>query len=99
MREAWTDSRLDRLEQRMEFRFEQVEQQMDSRFEQVDQRFEQVNERFEQVNERLDEMGERFGRLEGRIDAYARAMMQASGVIIAALIGFIATLAAVVIAT
>jgi hypothetical protein len=73
MREAWTDRRLDRLEQRVEFGFEQV------------------NERFDEVGRRFDEMGERFGRLEDRFDAYTRAMMQTSVVLICALIGFIAT--------
>jgi uncharacterized protein (DUF3084 family) len=102
MREAWTDRRLDGLshevgefEQRVDARFEQV----DARFEQVDARFDhfeqRVDERFTQVDDRLDRfettMDRRFGRLEDRFDAYQRSNLQMTAVIIAALIGFIAT--------
>ncbi len=50
MREAWTDRRLDRLEQRMESRFEHVEQ----RFNHVDERFDEMTERFNRLEDRFD---------------------------------------------
>jgi hypothetical protein len=50
---------LERLERRMEHRFELVDQ----RFEQVDRRFEQVDQRFEHLGELF---AERFQRIDGR---------------------------------
>jgi hypothetical protein len=57
----------------------------------VDQFELRVDERFDHVNERFDQLESRFDRFEARFDAYNRATLQMSAVVIAALIGFIAT--------
>ena len=53
--------------------FERLETKIDQRFEQVDQRFEQVDQRFDrletEVAELRSEMGERFDRLESLLKA------------------------------
>ena len=43
------------------------------------------------VDERFNQLEGRFDRLEARFDAYNRATLQMSAVVIAAMIGFIAT--------
>ena len=50
-----------------------------------------VDVRFEHIDERFDQLESRFDRFEARFDAYNRATLQMSAVVIAALIGFIAT--------
>lgn len=100
--ERRVDARFEQFEQRVDARFEQVDarfKQVDARFDhfeqRVDERFTQVDERFTQIDDRLDRfettMDRRFGRLEDRFDAYQRSNLQMTAVIIAALIGFIAT--------
>jgi 3-dehydroquinate dehydratase len=80
MREAWTDRKLDALNHKVD----RVEHKVDE-FEN------RVNERFDWVETRFDLMEARFDRFEGRFDAYQRATLQMTAVVIAALIGFIAT--------
>jgi len=80
MREAWTDRRLDGLDHKVD-RLEHKVGQFELR----------VDERFDHVNERFDQLEGRFDRFEARFDAYTRSTLQMSAVVIAALIGFIAT--------
>lgn len=80
MREAWTDGKLDALNHKVD----RVEHKVDE-FEK------RVDERFDHVNDRFDWMEARFDRFEARFDSYQRATLQMSAVVIAALIGFIAT--------
>lgn len=51
--------------------------------------------RLDDLNHKVDDLAHRvearFDRLEGRFDAYQRAMLQMCGLIVAALIGVIAT--------
>ena len=54
----------------------------------VDERFDKVDTRFDRFERRMDD---RFNRLEARFDVYQRATLQMSAVVIAAMIGFIAT--------
>jgi predicted transcriptional regulator len=63
--------------------FEQVER----RFEQIDKRFEQVEKRFEQVDKRFEQVDRRFDELIKRSDRHFLW-----------LIGFITTIAALIIA-
>jgi DNA anti-recombination protein RmuC len=69
-----TTADLERLEHRMEHRFELVDQ----RFERVDQRFEQVDQRFDQLERRFDErfghIDERFGYVDDRFTSLQREL-------------------------
>jgi tetrahydromethanopterin S-methyltransferase subunit G len=98
MREAWTDRRLDGLS----YKVGEFERRVDTQFERVDERFERVDERFDEVDGRLgrieqtienrfDSIDNRLGGIEDRFAAYQRAVFQMSGVLIAGLIGIIAT--------
>ena len=61
----------------------------------LDERFLQIDQRFDQVERKVDEGFARtdagFRELNSRFDSMQRTLIQASGVIIAALIGLIAT--------
>jgi DNA anti-recombination protein RmuC len=57
----------------------------------VDQRFDAVDRRFDRIDERFDRIDERFDRIDERFEAMQRLLVQFSGVIVAALIGLIAT--------
>ncbi len=67
----------------------------DRRLDRLDHKVDQfglrVDERFDRVDERFDQLEGRFDRFEARFDAYTRSTLQMSAVVIAALIGFIAT--------
>jgi len=76
----WTDGRLQE-------RFEVI----DRRFDEVDRRFEQVDQRFEQVDRRFDKVDSELQAINSRFDALQRTMIQTSAIMIAALIGLIAT--------
>jgi hypothetical protein len=84
MRESWTDRRLD------DFRTD-----VDRRFEQVDKRFDQVDKRFDRVESEVQalrgEMKHGFERIEERFAALDRSRHQSGVVLVAALIGLIAT--------
>ncbi len=63
--------RLERIEQKMDARFEQVDrrfEQVDKRFEQVDKRFDQVDRRFEQVDKRFEQVDRRFDQVDRRFE-------------------------------
>jgi hypothetical protein len=92
MPESWTDKRLDDLNGRIDQRFDQVDQRFgrveaELRALRVETRTEfmalrgEMKGGFERVEERLDE----------RFDALHRLMIQFCGLLIAALIGLIAT--------
>jgi guanylate kinase len=53
---------VDKLEKRIDDRFNDSEKRMDARFDAVDRRFDAVNQRFDAVNER-------FGRIDSQLDA------------------------------
>jgi hypothetical protein len=61
----------------------------------LDERFLLIDQRFDQMERKMDEGFARtdagFRELNSRFDAMQRALMQTAGVIIAALIGLIAT--------
>jgi DNA anti-recombination protein RmuC len=79
--ELATTADLERLERKMEHRFELVGQrfeQVDQRFEQVDQRFEQVDQRFDHLerlfDERFRQVDERFGHVDDRFTSLQREL-------------------------
>lgn len=87
-REAWTDERLDDLNDRVT-----------DGFRQVDERFDKVDERFERADERMDAhfkelraeiIGARIG-VEARLDALYRTMAYSlvglAGILVAGLVG------------
>jgi len=95
MREAWSDERLDDLNskvgdlgRRMDLGFAQLRAEMNARFDRMDARFDRVDERFERMDERFERMDE---RMDARFEAMQRVMIQAGAVVVAALIGLIAT--------
>jgi DNA-binding ferritin-like protein (Dps family) len=77
MRQSWTDDRLDALNEKVDRRFDQVDRHFD-RIERDDREF-----RLE-MKELPVEMNERF-------DSMQRTMLQIGGVVVAALLGIIAT--------
>jgi hypothetical protein len=92
MRESWTDKRLDDFRGEVDHRFDRVEADLralriESRTEfgalrgEMKSGFERMDERFERMDERSDE----------RFDALHRLMIQLGGLLVAALIGLIAT--------
>ncbi len=95
MREAWTDDRLDDLSRRVEDGFNRVD--ADLRELRVETKTEltalrgEMNNRFEVLQDRFDA---RFDRIDARFDALQRVLFQFGGVLVAALIGVIATLIA-----
>jgi hypothetical protein len=84
MRQSWTDERLDDLNRNVDRRFAEV----DRRFDEVDRRFDRVDERFDRVD---DEFREMRVEMNARFDSLQRTMLQMSGLVVAALIGVIAT--------
>jgi len=84
MRQSWTDERLDDFRAETAQRFDAV----DKRFDAVEKRFETVDKRFETVE---DKMLAGFERLDAKMDALQRTLMQTGGGIIATLIAGIVT--------
>jgi DNA anti-recombination protein RmuC len=103
VRESWTDRRLDDLNGRIESGFDRVDsdlraQRVETRTEltalrgEMRQGFDRVDARFERMEERFDERFERMdGRLDERFDALQRLLVQFAGLLVAALIGLIAS--------
>jgi hypothetical protein len=98
MRQSWTDDRLDALNEKVDRRFDEV----DRRFEQVDRRFDEVDRRFNEVDRRLGnvegevkelrrEMTAGFDLVHARFDSMQKTMFQSSVLVVAALLGIIAT--------
>jgi hypothetical protein len=81
MRQAWTDERLDDLNRRVENGFNRVDADIRELRSEMNERFNHVDARFERLEERID----------ARFDAMQRLMIQGDAVIVAALIGLIAT--------
>lgn len=84
MRNTWTDARLDDFAAHTDRRFDALEHQMRDGFNRIDERLSRIDERFDRVDERFERVDERF-------EAMQRLMVQFSGLVIAALIGLIAT--------
>lgn len=80
-REAWTDERLDDLNGKVDHGFAR----MDARFDRMEARLERMDER---SVERMEGMEERF---DVRFDQLYHLLVQGGFVMIAALIGLIAT--------
>lgn len=57
----------------------------------LDDRFDQVDKRFDAIDRRFDTVERRFDHLDARLDALQRTTLQTNAVIIAALVGVIAT--------
>jgi hypothetical protein len=77
----WDDGRLDE-------RFRQIDQRFDQTEKTMDEGFARMDAGFREINSRLDGG---LGALNSRFDAMQRTLLGVSGVIIAALIGLIAT--------
>ena len=59
--------------------------------ERLDDLANRMDRAFDRVDVRFDKLEARFDKLDTRFDAFQRTMIQISGVVIAALIGLIAT--------
>ncbi len=77
VRESWTDERLDDLNHRVEEGFSRVDVDIRDLKTEMSARFDRIDERFERIDERFERMH--------------RLMLQSSVLVIAALIGLIAT--------
>jgi hypothetical protein len=88
----WDDGRLDERFRQIDQRFDQMDKKMDEGFARMDAGIRELNGRFDrafgELNSRFDGA---FGELNSRFDAMQRTLLGVSGVIIAALIGLIAT--------
>lgn len=84
----WDDGRLDERFRAIDQRFDGMERKMDDGFARMDAGFARIDAGFRELNARFDTglLG-----LNGRFDAMQRTLLGVSGVIIAALIGLIAT--------
>lgn len=60
---SWTDDRLDAYAAETAARFDRLERRMDSRFEKVDERFDEMEARFDKVDARFERIDERFDNL------------------------------------
>jgi len=69
---ADTASRFDRLERRIDARFDKV----DERFDKMEARFEKVDARFERIDERFERIDERFEGIDKRFDSLHHMMLQ-----------------------
>ncbi len=101
VREAWTDERLDDLNEKVDRGFEKV----DARFDKVDARFDKIDRRFAQaelgqaglaarttnIEGLLISMNQRFDQVEARFDRLLHTLLGGLCVIVAALLGIIAT--------
>lgn len=83
MREAWTDDRLDDLNQKVDEGFRKVDQRFDRLEDEMDARFHRVDLKFERLEERLEQ----------RFDSLNRNLLLFSGSTIVALFGVIAAVA------
>ena len=92
VREAWTDERLDDLNRKVDRGFTELRTEMGDRFDQMEKRSERieprVDARFNSLEARLDA---RFGRIDERFEALNRTLIGSAAVIVAALLGIIAT--------
>jgi DNA anti-recombination protein RmuC len=97
VRDSWTDERLDEFGKRVDERFDRV----DERFDRVDQQFSRVDRQFDRVNEEFralrGEMRAGFDRIDGRLDAMQRTMIQFAGAMVVAMVGLYGTLAGLVV--
>ena len=84
MRQGWTDDRLDAFRAETQRRFDEV----DRRFDEADKRFDKVDKRFDKVETEIKDLGR---DLNVRFDALQRTMLQFSGALVVALIGFMIT--------
>ena len=95
MREAWTDERLDDLNKKVDDGFARVDQRFDRLEASVDARFDKVDKRFDRlemnIDQRFDKVDDRFEAMIDRFDKMNRSLLGGMGLIIAALIGVIAT--------
>ncbi len=98
MTKSWTDERLEERFDRIDERFDEI----DRRFDEVNQRFEVINHRFEAIDQRFNrvemdirelrgEMKGGFDRIDAHFDALQHLLLRLGGVVIAALLGLIAT--------
>jgi len=83
MREAWTDDRLDDLNQKVDEGFRKVDKRFDRLEDEMDARFHRIDLKFERLEERL----------EARFDSLNRTLFLFSGSMIVALFGVIAAVA------
>jgi tetrahydromethanopterin S-methyltransferase subunit G len=65
-----------------------TDHRLSERFDAIDKRFDAIDQRFDNLERRMDEG---FAHVNGRLDALQRTMLQTNAIIIAALIGIIAT--------
>jgi tetrahydromethanopterin S-methyltransferase subunit G len=84
VRETWTDERLDDLSKKVDDGFADLKAEMRERFDRLEAQFDRVDKRFEQVDKRFEAMDARF-------DSLSRNLLQVAGMIIAAVIGLLAT--------
>jgi len=68
-----------------------TDERLDDLNEKVDRGFDRVDVRFDRVDERFARIDERFDRIDDRFEALHRLLVQGGAVVIAALIGLIAT--------
>jgi hypothetical protein len=88
MRQSWTDERLDDFRGEVGRRFDQVDRQ----FAQVDQRFDRVERSIDGLRaESRTEFNALRSEMKSGFDRLHRLMVQFSGLMIAALIGLMAT--------
>jgi CII-binding regulator of phage lambda lysogenization HflD len=75
-------------------RFDEVDRKfelVDKRFEQIDKRFEHVDGRFEHMDTRFAQVATGIGRVDGRIDSQARAIVYLATVLSTIVVALLAS--------
>jgi chaperonin cofactor prefoldin len=65
--------------------------EMKAGFDKMDERFERMDARFERIDARFERIDPRFEAMDARFEAMYRLILQLGGIVVAALIGLIAT--------
>jgi len=95
MREQWTDARLDDFKAETAQRFNALDRRIDNGFNRIEASLRELRQEmkaeFKNVDEGFAKVDERFEKVDERFDAMYRLTIQVGGVIVAALIGLLAT--------
>jgi uncharacterized protein YhaN len=89
-REEWTDQRIEKAFDRVDFDIRALLAEMKEGFEQVDKRFDQVDKRFDQIDKRFERVDDKFDAVQRNMTTWAIALFSAIVSLNAAVIAAIA---------
>jgi hypothetical protein len=106
MMDSWNDDRLDELSNRVDDGFKEMnegfkraderfatKEEMNRRFDEVDRRFDEVDKKFDKVDRKFEEVLFQLGRVNDRLDGYARVAFVTGvglfGAVVVAILGLV----------